>query len=325
MNRRQFIACIGAATAWPLAARAQSKRLPKVGIIGSIGAPGSPGVRAFVDGLRDLGLIDGQTITIKNSGNIDVSQNDQLVRTAAELVADKVDVIFASGSQATVAAKSMTSAIPIITISGDPVGLGFAKSLARPGGNITGLSNLAADVSGKRLELLKKVLPRLERVALFFNPRDPGNKLSVAESEAAAASLALKLQTIAITDEDGIAGAFATADDGHAQAIAVITNPVLDIKGQPIVDLALKGKLPLIGFTESFPKRGALLSYGPSIPAIYRRAAYYAQRVLAGDDPAELPIEQPTKFNLVINLKTASALGLTIPDNLLVQADELIE
>ena len=319
MRRREVIGLIGVAAAWPLTARAQSKRLPKVGIIGSINARG---VLTFVDGMRDLGLIDGHTITIKDDRNID---NDQLARTAAELVADKVDVIFASGSQATAAAKSMTSAIPIITISGDPVGLGFATSLARPGGNITGLSNLATEISGKRLELLKKVLPRLERVALFVNPRDPRNKLSVAESEAAAANLALKLQTIAITDEDGIAEAFATADDGHAQAITVTTNPLLDIKGQLIVDLALKGKLPLIGFTESFPKRGALLGYGPTIPAIYWRAAYYAQRILAGDNPAELPIEQPTKFNLVINLKTASALGLTIPDDLLVQADELIE
>lgn len=323
MRRREVIGLIGNAAAWPFAASAQSKRLPKVGIIGSINARSV--LLAFVDGMRDLGLIDGQTITIKHDGNIDIFSTDQLARAAAELVADKVDVIFAPGSQATAAAKSVTSAIPIITINGDPVGLGFAKSLARPGGNITGLSNLGTDISGKRLELLKKVLPRLERVALFFNPRDPGSKLSLAENEAATANLTLKLQTIAITDEDEIAEAFATADHGHAQAITVTTNPLLDIKGQLIVNLALKGKLPLIGFTDSFPKRGALLGYGPSIPAIYRRAAYYAQRILAGDNPAELPIEQPTKFNLVINLKTASALGLTISDDLLVQADELIE
>ena len=323
MRRREVIGLIGNAAAWPFAASAQSKRLPKVGIIGSINARSV--LLAFVDGMRDLGLIDGQTITIKHDGNIDIFSTDQLAHAAAELVADKVDVIFAPGSQATAAAKSVTSAIPIITINGDPVGLGFAKSLARPGGNITGLSNLGTDISGKRLELLKKVLPRLERVALFFNPRDPGSKLSLAENEAATANLALKLQTIAITDEDEIAEAFATADHGHAQAITVTTNPLLDIKGQLIVNLALKGKLPLIGFTDSFPKRGALLGYGPSIPAIYRRAAYYAQRILAGDNPAELPIEQPTKFNLVINLKTASALGLTISDDLLVQADELIE
>lgn len=315
---------IAGAMARPLQVIAQSKQLPKVGILGLIGAGG---VRNFIDAMRDLGLIDGRTVTIKGGGITFEGgpQDDQLARAAAELVADKVDVIFASGSQATAIAKNLTSTIPIVTISGDPVGLGFAKSLARPGGNITGLSNLAPDVSAKRLELLKRVVPQLDRVAVFFNPRDPGNRRPVEETEAAGASLALKVQIIAITDDAGISAAFVTANEGHAQAIAVITNPLLDIKGQQIVDLALKSRLPLIGFTESFPKKGALLGYGPSIPAIYRRAAYYVQRVVAGADPAELPIEQPTKFNFVINLKTASALAITIADNLLVEADEVIE
>ncbi len=321
MRRREFIGLIGA-TAWPLTALAQPKPLPKVGIIGSVG--GSVSV-SFVEAMRELGLINGQTIVITGGGEAGAMRSDELARNAAELVAARVNVIFAAGSEATTFAKNATGTIPIVTISGDPIGLGFAESLARPGGNITGLSILATEVSGKKLELLKKVVPHLERVAIYFNPGDPGSRLSVKESETAAASLDLKLQILAITDEKEIVSAFAAASEGRAQAIALITNPLLDIKGQQIADLALTDKLPLIAFTESFPRKGALMSYGPSIPAIYRRAAYYVQRVLAGADPAELPIEQPTKFNLVLNIKTAKLLDLTIPDALLAQADEVIE
>jgi len=322
MRRREVLGLFGATCAWPLAALAQTKPLPKVGIVGPIGALV---VTAFVDGMRDLGLIDGKTIVINDRSAGRAQTDQQLASTAAELVTDKVDIIFALASQATVAAKEATSRIPIVTISGDPVGLGFADSLARPGGNITGLSNLAPDASGKRLELLKQVVPQLARVAVFFNPNDPGSGLSVKQTEAAAQSLALKLQILEVADEALFAGAFATAREGTAQAIALTTNPLFDIRGQQLADLALGAKLPLIGFTESFPKRGALMGYGPSILAIYRHAAVYVQRILAGANPAELPIEQPTKFNLVINLKTAKALGVTIPDALLATADEVIE
>jgi len=322
MRRREALGLFGAAAAWPLAARAQTKPLPKVGIVGPIGGLV---VAAFVDGMRDLGLIDGKTIVIKDSSAGRAQTDQQLVSTAADLVADKVDVIFAPASKATIAARTATSTIPIVTISGDPVGLGFAESLARPGGNITGLSNLAPDASGKRLELFKRVVPQLARVAVFFNPSDPGSRLSVKQTEAAAQSLALKLQILAVADEAAFAGAFAAAREGAAQAAVLTTNPLFDSLGQQLSDLALSGQLPMIGFTESFPKRGALMGYGPSVLVIYRRAAVYVQRILAGANPAELPIEQPTKLSLVINMKTAKALGVTIPETLLATADEVIE
>ena len=323
MERREFIKLIGGVTAaaWPVASHAQSKALPKVGILGPIS---SSAVAMFLQGMLDLGLIDGESIVVQG-GHTGVGQPDQLTALASELVSNKVDVIFASGSQATRAAMEATSTIPIVTIRGDPVGLGFAKSLARPGGNVTGLSILAPQVSGKRLELLKQIVPALERVVVFWNPDDPGSELSLKETEGAAVRLALTLQILEMRRESAFAGAFAAATEEKAQAVALTPSPFLDIGGPKIAELALQSNLPTMGFAVSLPKAGGLIAYGPSIPASFRRAAAYVDKILRGAKPANLPVEQPTIFELAVNLQTARAIGVTIPTSILVRADEVIE
>jgi putative tryptophan/tyrosine transport system substrate-binding protein len=319
MRRRAFIAGLGGVVALPLAVRAQqAERTWRIGILGSGSAPLSFQA-AFRQGLRDLGYIEGRNLKFEDRAS-------SLPSLAAELVKLRVDVIFAEGgSEATRAARQETTDIPIVTISSNPVGLGFVASLARPGGNVTGLSLQSPEASGKRLELLRLTVPGIARVALLGNSNDPGTALQLKETEAAAAILALKVQTIETRDGNSFEDAFQAAAKQDAQAVVPLPAPLMDANAARIAELALKHQLPTMYFTDVLPRAGGLMSYGVSLVSVYRRAAYYVDRILKGTRPADLPVEQPTKFDLTINLKTAKALGLTIPETLLATADEVIQ
>jgi len=234
-------------------------------------------------------------------------------------------LIFASGAVAGRTAKDATSTIPIVCLTGDLVEPGLVQSLASPGGNVTGISILTAEASAKRLELLKQLVPALERVAAFYNVADPTAALSLKPTEAAAKKLQLTVEALGVRGESDFGNAFAAAMQARVQAIALTSNPLFDIAGRQIAELALQNKLATISFANTFPKVGGLASYGPDILASYRHAAYFISRILNGARPTELPVEQPTKFSLGINLNTARTLDIQVPDILLASADEVIE
>jgi putative ABC transport system substrate-binding protein len=320
MKRRDFIALLGsAAAAWPLAARAQlPQRMRRIGVL--VPAWGLDEIR---QGLRDLGYVEGQNFIIEYRP---VDPADRLPRFAAELAGLKVDVIVAGGSQAVLAAQRATKNIPIVmTASSDPVGTGFVTSLARPGGNITGLSLMSPELSGKRLQLVKEIVADLRRVAVLWNPDDPPAVLSLKETEAAAQQLGINLESVEARGLDDFDVAFASAMKTHAGALVVLSAPIMTIYAGRIAELALNNSLPTISNASQLPKAGGLMSYGPSLSDLVRRSAIYVDKILKGAKPADLPVEQPTKFELVINLKTARALGLSVPPALLALADEVIE
>jgi putative ABC transport system substrate-binding protein len=320
MRRRHFMTFLGGAAALPLAARAQSNRLPRIGIL----SPNPSGtVKAFLQGLRDLGYIEGQNVLLDHRDS--PARPDGLPALAEELVKAGVDVIFANGSQATRAARQATTSIPIVTISSNPLGMGFVASLARPEGNITGVSLMAPEASGKRLEFLKELDPGLVNIAVLWNPNDPGAAFSVKETETAAEAIGLKLQFLKASDGNSIDAAFEEAVKQGAHAVIPLPAPQMGMHMHRIADLALKNRLPSIYFSDEFTQAGGLMSYGVNIDALLRRAASYVDRILKGAKPADLPVEQPTKFELVVNLKTAKALGLVIPHTLLARANEVIE
>jgi putative ABC transport system substrate-binding protein len=323
MRRREFMTLLsGTAAAWPLAALAQTHPVPRIGFL-SVNPPGSIYAKAFLQGLRDLGYVEGQNVIIEYRDTI--GRSDRLSAVAAELVKAGVDVIFANGSEATSAARQVTTSIPIVMTSSNPLGLGFVASLARPEGNITGVSLMAPEGSGKRLELLKEIVPGLVNIAVFWNPNDPGAASSLKETAAAAEAKGLKLQVLKISDGNSIDAAFEDSVKLGAQAVILLPAPQIGMYTQQIADLALKNRLPSMYISDGFPKAGGLVSYGVNVTALFRRAAYYVDRILKGAKPADLPVEQPTNFELVINLKTARALGLFIPPTLLATADEVIE
>jgi putative ABC transport system substrate-binding protein len=321
-------AALGAALALallaaPLAAEAQPPgRVPRIGLLRA-GSPPDPYVEVFRQGLRELGYVESQSI------GIDVryarGDPDQLVALAAELVRLKVDVLVTSGLPAIVAAKHATTALPIVfaAASGDPVADGIVISLARPGGNITGLTVGPPELEGKRLELLKQAFPGLSRVAALVNPASVPLKLRMVET--AARKLGVVLQVLEVREPGEFEGAFAAMRKGRADALIVLSDALFTNQRTRIVGLAAKSRLPAVYDVRQFPESGGLMSYGPSISDLYRRAAIYVDKILKGAKPADLPIEQPTKFELVINLKTARALGLTIPQSLLLRADEVIQ
>jgi putative ABC transport system substrate-binding protein len=326
MKRREFITLIGAAAApsvWPLVGRAQQpNRIARVGVLVPVSAA-SPIEDAFRQGMRDLGYVDGQNVMLEYKAA--EGRTDLLPRLAAELIAAKVDVIFATGSEATSAARMQTKTIPIVMTSSNPVGLGFVASLARPGGNITGLSILGPEVSAKRLELLKELIPGIVHVAACWNPNDPAARFSVRESEAAAQVLMVKLQILETRELDAFDGAFQAAARANAQAVILLPAPLMTRNAERIASLAIQYRLPSLFYAGEAAKAGGLISYGASLIDLTRRAAYFVDRILKGANPADLPVEQPTKFELVINLKTAKTLGLEIPAKLLALADEVIE
>jgi len=310
----------------PLAADTQRPaKVPRIGFLGVL-PPSAVAARteAFRQGLRELGYVEGKNIVIEYRSA--EGKPDRLPGLAAELVRLKVDVIVTGGAGATRPAKEATVTIPIVMAQDpDPVGNGFVASLARPGGNITGLSSLSTELSSKRLELLKETVPRLSRLAVLGNSTNPGNARALSETELAAKALGVKLQYLDVLAPKDIETAFREASKGRADAVFVLGGPVFMSQRTQIADLAGKSGLPAIYPRQDFVEDGGLMSYAPSMNDLARRAATYVDKILQGAKPADLPVEQPTKFELVINLKAAKALGLTIPPTLLFQADKVIQ
>ena len=326
MNRREFITFLGGAVAWPLAARAQQPmtKLPTIGFLGSATLlVESQRVAAFVQRLRQLGWIENRNVAIEYrwaEGRI-----ERFTELAAEFARLKVDLIVAATTPAVIAAKQATSVIPIvIATANDPVATGLVASLARPGGNVTGLSNQMADTAAKRLELLREVVPGLRRLAILGNVDNPGAVLDMREAQAAASAVGLEATTFEIRRAEEIAPLF-EALKGRGDALYFASDPLMNTNRTRISTLALGARLPTMHGVRDYVEAGGLMSYGASIVDQYRRAADYVDKILRGAKPGELPIEQPTKFDLVINLTTAKALGLNISDNLLTLADEVIE
>ena len=302
---------------------------PKIAKIGYL-APNTPAgaahlVEAFRQGMRELGHVEGKTFVLEL--RYGEGKPERLPELARELVGLKVDVIVTTTDAAIAAVKRETRTIPIVmTFSNDPVGTGFVASLARPGGNVTGLSNISSELSGKRLELLREVVPGLSRVALLWNPDVRGHLLEHKEMEAAARLLHLQLQSVEVSRVEDLDQTFSAVTRERAQAVVVPSgNPVAVTNRGQIASLAQRNRLPSMYGGKEYVDAGGLMSYGPSVTDMFRRAATYVDKILKGARPADLPVEQPTKFELVINLKTAKALGLTIPPSLLQRADQVIQ
>jgi putative ABC transport system substrate-binding protein len=304
----------------PLAAEAQetqqSAKVRKIGWLSGLVPPTQP----FLQGLRELGWIERQNLIIERrsaEGNL-----ERLPDLAAELVRLRVEIIVAGDSAAIDPARQATKTLPIVmTVSGDPVGAGFVVSLGRPGGNITGLTNVSPELAGKRLELLREFVPRLGRVAVLGEPRHPDWQALAA----ATAALGVQLQPLQVSSRDEFEDAFRLAASQGAGGLIVLPSPLTNLSRTRLVALAKSSRLPAVYALREYVEAGGLIAYGPNIPAMYHRAASYVDKILKGAKPADLPIEQPTKFELVINPKTAKALGLTIPQTLLLRADQIIE
>jgi len=327
MKRREFITLIGAAGVLPLTARAQqpSGKVPRIGFLARTSAASlSVLLDSFRQGLRDLGWVEGNNVSIEYQ--FGDGQFSRLGELAAALVRLKVDVIVTVDTPPTQAAKQATSTIPIvIAVSADPVGAGLVSSLASPGGNITGLSLLAPDTDQKNLEILKEALSTAKRVAMIWDPNNRGMTLRLTAIQAAAPKLGIEIQSIAAPNLDELAGALTAAAKNPPDALIVLS-PIYAAYRNEIIDFTTKTRVPLIFDTKGLAgEPGALMSYGADLSALFRNAATYVDKILKGAKPADLPVEQPTKFELVINLKTARALGLTIPPTLLTRADEVIE
>ena len=325
MRRREFITLLGgAAVTWPFVARAQQPgKLPTIGFLGaSTPVVWSHWVTAFALRLRELGWTEGRTVSIEYRWA--EGRNERYAEIAAEFVRLKVDVIVTVGGPA-LAAKRATSVIPIVfAIATDPVGDGLVASLARPGGNATGLSGVQTDTAGKRLELLREVVPALRRVAIIVNVGNPAAVLERSEAQAAAKTLGLESVPLEIRRAEDIAPAF-EALKGRADALYVCSEPLVSVNRARINTLALAARLPTIYSQRDFVDGGGLMSYGPNFTGHFRRAAELVDKILRGTKPADIPVEQPTKFELVVNLTTAKVLGITFPPTLLAITDEVIE
>lgn len=303
----------------------QEKKVPRIGHL-SASSPSetSPRLEAFRQGLRELGYLEGQNITIEH--RYAEGKLDRLLDLAAELVRLKVDMILTGGDAAIRAARQATSTIPIVVgTAGDLVGPGHVASLARPGGNVTGLSILSPELSGKAVELLKEAFPKILRVAILWNPVNPVKVADFKEAQAAAATLGVQLQSLEVRGADDFESAFRSATRERADSLTVRAESVTLFHGKRIVDFAANRRLPAIYELREFVDAGGLMSYGADRVDMYRRAATYVDKILKGRKPADLPVEQPMKFELVINLKTAKLIGLTIPPNVLARADKIIK
>jgi len=320
MKRREFIKLLGGAAAWPLAARAQQPaKIPRIGIIDD-----SPIWNAFRHGLRDLGYLEGQNVAFdyRYAGGLP----DRLAWVVVELVHRPVDLIATFGTPPTLAAKQATTTIPIVMMGvGDPVGSGLVSSLARPGGNITGNTILGPEVAGKRLQLLKEVIPSLSRVAFLWNPDNASHPAQLAELRVAVEALGIKLLPVPVRSSDELDNAFAAMMRERPDAFLMTNDPFHQLSIGRIIDFLANNRLPGMFVTREVAVAGGLLSYGASLPDLFRRGAVYVHKILQGTKPAELPIEQPVKFELVVNLKTAKTMGLSIPESFLLRADEAIE
>ena len=329
MERRTFLGMIaGGLLAAPFAAEGQqARRVWRVGLL-DYGSPGPARLawwRALQDKLRELGYVEGQNVVFEPRwGNGQVSRLQGL---ATELVAAKVDILVPAGNPAALAAKQVTSSIPIVPANGpDPVELGLAATLARPGGNVTGVTSISSESSAKRIGLLKELIPQVSRVAALWDRAARGSALNVRDTEVAARSLGIALQSVAVRpDPRDYDAAFVAIKRDGAGAVIVVQSSAFFASYQRLSDLALTHRLPSVGGSKEYPEAGGLMSYGADYPDLFQRAAVFVDKILKGAKPADLPIEQPTKYELVINLKTAKALGLKIPPSLLLRADQVIE
>jgi len=323
MRRRTFIAILGAAAAWPVAARAQkTARMPRLGVLLYSTPQDDPQARALQDGLRDLGYIDGQNVSIEY--RFAEGKVERLPDLAADLVRLKPDLLFPIGGDVAPFVSKATRTIPIVfVISADPLQLGLVASLARPGGNATGFTFLQDELASKRLELLKEVAPRISRVAFLSNPDHPDNELRLAQR--AATALGVHLQPIEMRGPNDLDGALQAVTQASVDALYVVASRQTVASLPRIVNLATKNELPLAGGWGAWAQAGGLLSYGPNVGEIVRNAASYVDKIFKGGKPGDLPVQQPTRFELIINLRSAKALGLSIPESLLLRADKVLE
>ena len=306
-----------------VAAAQQPTKVPRIGFLTTSPSGFPRRIEAFRQGLRELGYVEGKNIFIE--WRYGEGKRDRMPAFAAELVRLKVDVIVTGGSGSTLAAKESTSTIPIVMAQdNDPVGSGVVASLARPGGNITGLSTLAPEISGKQLELLKEIVPRLIHAAVIGTSTNPGNTQRLKEIELAAGAFNVQLKYLDVLGSKDIETAFQAASKGHADALLVLGGAVLNSHRTQVIQLAVKSRLPVIYGRRDYVEDGGLVSYGVSFTDLDRRAATYVDKILKGRKPADLPVEQPTKFEFIINLKAAKQIGLTIPPNVLARADRVI-
>jgi putative ABC transport system substrate-binding protein len=315
MRRRDFIVLVAQ----------QSQKIPRIGVL----LPGTPAsfslrTKAFLDGLRELGHVEGRTVAIEWKWGQD--RVETLSGLAAELVRSNVDVIVTGGTSAAKALKATTRTIPIVmAIIGDPVAADLVDSLARPGGNATGFSIVAPELGGKRLELLREIVPKMSSVAVLLNVGNPQSQIELQEMQTAAQAMGLQLYPAGISTEDGLEDAFAAINKTAAQTLIVLTDPILFSQRKRTVNLANINRLPAVYPFDGFAEEGGLMSYGPSDADLFRRTAAYVDKILKGANPRDLPVEQPTKFDLFINVKAANMLGVTLPESLLLRADKVIE
>jgi putative tryptophan/tyrosine transport system substrate-binding protein len=319
MRRRDFLSVIVGATAWPLAARAQQPATPVIGLLLEVPAPESV-FAAFRQGIAELGYVERKSFAIEYR-----IKPESLLQAAAELVRLNVNVIFAAAPEALAAANSVTTSIPVVglDLENDPVAKGYVKSLARPGGNITGMFLDIPELSGKQLGLLKEIVPRLSRIAIFGVPGL--NAPQFKATETAARIFNIEAESMEVRVVDDFEGAMEAARTRHVEAGILLSSPLVFVFSRQIGELALAKRLPLISLFDAFPKNGGLLAYGPNLGEMFRRCGSYVGKILQGAKPSDLPIQRPERFDLVINLKTAAALGLDVPSQLQQLADEVIE
>jgi putative ABC transport system substrate-binding protein len=325
MRRRAFIMFLGGGVVyWPLVTRAQPK-IPRIGFMGnSTAALEANLVGSFRDGLRELGYEVGRNIIIEYRWAD--GEYERFPALVAELIAAKVDVIVTAGTPAALAVKKATTAVPIVMVAvGDPVGTGLVPSLARPGGNLTGLSSIAPDLEGKRLDLLREIVPTLSRVAVFFNSLNPFHIASMQQARTAARAMGIKLRQHDIRKSEDIDNAFAAIRKERPNALLILADRVFLHNRQRMMDFTKEQRLPNVNAYTELVEAGGLMSYGPSYEDMHRRAAIYVNKIIKGAKPADLPIEQPSKFTFVINLKAAKAVGVTMPPSLITLADKVIE
>lgn len=324
MRRREFLGVLGSvAAAWPLPARAQqSGKIPTIGFLGVNTTVWGPWTAAFVERLRELGWIEGRTITIEYRWS--EGRAEKYSDLAADFARLKVDVIVTSGAAVPAVLRAAPTIPVVFALALDPVGAGLVRSLARPGGNVTGNSILSTDLAGKRLELLREVIPGMRRLAIMADTGFPQSVLEMNEVQGIARDLGIEVARLEIHSAEDIVPAF-ESHTAQADALYVVINELLNASRARIVDLALAARLPSIYGTGDWARSGGLLSYGPNFPTLFARAAELTDRILRGTKPGDIPVEQPTRFDLVINLNTAKRLSLTVPPPLLARADEVIE
>jgi putative ABC transport system substrate-binding protein len=323
--RTHFMSVMFCATMLAVSCPAQERgKAPRLGfLIPASASTVSDRVEEFRQGLRDLGYVEGKNLVINYRSA--EGKAERLADLAAELVSLKPDVIFTSSPQGAVAAKKATTTIPIVFVGvSDPVGLGIVSSLAQPGGNVTGLTNFVVDLSGKRLELIKESIGNIAPAAVLWNSLNPGNRLALKETEAAAQHFGVKLIVLDVRSPNDFDDAFQRATSGRARALLPLPDPLMNTQRSRLLDFAAKHRLPAMYSAREFVDAGGLMSYGPDLPALFRRGAIYVDKILKGTKPADLPVEQPMKFEFIINLKAAKQIGLTILPNVLVRADRVI-